>query len=388
MRPDRVRLLTFLTAFGVGGTERQALELGWALDLRRFEVRLACLRRWGSLLGELAARGTPLTEYGVDRLYGRRALGQQLRFARDLRRQRIRVMHAYNFYPIVFAVPAARLARVPAVVVSIRDTGVYLSPWKRRAQRAVCRLAHRILVNAEAVRQWLAADGYDPRKIRVIRNGIDLSRFQRRGGDGALRRSFGWSADAPVVAVLARLTPMKGFEDFLDAAAIVARRVPEARFLIVGDDHVVRDGAVVPRVEYRRELEARARRLALAGRLVFAGLRHDVPEVLSEVTVSVLPSLSEGLSNVLLESMAAGVPVVATRVGGNPEVVEDERTGLLVPPRDPGALAGAICAVLERPGLAAGFRAAGLRRVADQFSKARMVDETERCYLDLLDPAH
>ena len=388
MRHERVRLLKFLTAFGVGGTEGQAVALGRALDPSRFELSLACLRRSGSLLDDVEARGVPLTEYGIGRLYGLRALAHQTRFARDLRRNRIQMLHTYNFYPTVFAVPVARLAGVPAIVVSIRDTGVYLSPWKRRVQRAVCRLAHRILANAEAVRQWLIADGYAPGKISVIRNGIDLSRFAPRDGDGSVRRELGLPTDAPLVTVLSRLTPMKGLEDFLEAAAVVARRVPRARFLIVGDDHVVRDGVVVSRAEYRRELEDRARRLGLGEHVVFAGLRLDVPRVLSEVAVSVLPSLSEGLSNVVLESMAAGVPVVATRVGGSPEVVDDGRTGFLIPPRDPAALADAICEVLERPGLAASLGAAGRRRAAEQFSNERMVADTERFYLGLFATTH
>lgn len=387
MGPERIRLLKFLTVFGMGGTERQAVSLGRALDPSRFELHVACLRRWGHLLPDVEALGVPLAEYGLDRLYGGRALRQQWRLARDLRRSRIQVMHTYNFYPTVFAVPVARLVGVPGIVVSIRDTGVYLSPWQRRVQRLVCRLAHRIVANAEAVRQWLVAEGYEPGKITVIRNGVDLSRFTPRSADGHLRRELGLPPEAPIVTVLARLNPVKGLEDFVAASALVARRVRDARFLIVGDGNVVRDGAVVPDVAYRQALERHARRLGLGERLVFAGLRLDVPELLAEAAVSVLPSLSEGLSNVLLESMAAGVPVVATGVGGNPEAVEDGRTGLLVPPRNPAALAGAICRTLEDAELAARLGRAGQCRIAEHFSLERAVNETERLYLTLLEGA-
>jgi glycosyltransferase involved in cell wall biosynthesis len=181
---------------------------------------------------------------------------------------------------------------------------------------------------------------------------------------------------------------VKGLEDFLDAAALVARRNGAARFLIVGDGHVCRDGAVVPDAEYRQALEARARRLGLGDRVVFTGVRLDVPEVLAQVAVSVLPSLSEGLSNVVIESMAAGVPVVATRVGGTPELVEEGRTGLLTPPRDPVALAGAICRVLEDRELASRFGQAGRRRIAEHFSLERMVRDTEGLYERLLTAGH
>jgi glycosyltransferase involved in cell wall biosynthesis len=386
---QRVRLLKFISLFGMGGTERQAVALARALDPSRFELRMACGRRWGQLLEEFETLGVPLAEYRIHRLYGPHALRQQIRLARDLRRNRIQVMHTYNFYPTVFAVPVARLIGVPAIVVSIRDIGVYLSPRQRLVQRVVCRLAHRIVANAEAVRDWLMAEGYDPGKITVIRNGLGLerSRFVSPNGNGHIRREFRLPVDCPVVAVVSRLRPLKGLEDFLEAAALIARRVPNTRYLLVGEGHVVRDSGIVPDLEYQRALEARVRRLGLGERVVFAGFRPDVPEVLAEVTVSVLPSLSEGLPNVLLESMAAGVPVVATRVGGNAEIVDDGRTGLLVPARDPAALADAICKILERPGMAANFGQAGQRRVTEHFSLERMVGETERLYLSLLERA-
>ncbi len=136
---------------------------------------------------------------------------------------------------------------------------------------------------------------------------------------------------------------------------------------------------------YKSELEGYALRLGLGGRVVFTGFRLDIPELLSEVAVSVLPCVSsEGLSNTLLESMAAGVPVVATRVGGNPEVVEEGVTGLLVPPRDPQALASGICRLLENPELGSRFGRAGRQRVTQHFSLERMVRETETLYLQLI----
>src|SRR5262249_5467856 len=133
-------------------------------------------------------------------------------------------------------------------------------------------------------------------------------------------------------------------------------------------------------LDYRRELEDHIWRLGLKGRVVFTGFRSDVSDLLSDVTVSVLPSLSEGLSNAVLESMASAIPVVATRVGGTPEAVEEAVTGLPVPPRDSAALAGAIRRILEDPELAARLGHAGRRRVAEHFSLEHMVRETERFY--------
>jgi len=220
-------------------------------------------------------------------------------------------------------------------------------------------------------------EGYDERKITVIRNGIDPTPFGKKATAGKLHQELGLPPGAPIVAVLSRLSPIKGLEYFLEAVRTVAAKAPEARFLIVGQ-------AEPQDAEYRRTLETYADRLGLGRRLVFTGLRLDVPQVLDEVAVSVLPSLSEGLSNVLLESMAAGVPVVATRVGGSPEAVEEGVTGFLVPPRDAAGLAGAISRVLEDRDLAARLGRAGRARVVERFSIQDVIRQTEQLYLTLL----
>jgi glycosyltransferase involved in cell wall biosynthesis len=383
MLPNRIKLLKFVTLLGYrnGGTENHAMNLVQALDPSRFDMHLACLRRWGHLPKEIEARQIPLVQYEVNRLYGPRALKQQLRFARYIRHSQIEIVNTYGFYANVFAIPAARLAGVRVIIASIQDIGAYLTPTKKRLQKLICRWADCIVANAEAVRQWLIAEGYNPAKITVIRTCTDLSKFANKTSGTGLRQELGLPPLSPLVAVLSRLDRVKGIEYFLEAAAMVARRVPEARFLVVGDATKQVDG------DYRKELERRADRLGLGARIRFTGLRHDVPDILAEVAVSVLPSLSEGLSNVLLESMAAGVPVVATTVGGNPEAIEDGVTGLLVPPRDPGALAQAICRLLDSPELASRFGQAGRERVIERFSLERMVQETESLYLDLLNRA-
>lgn len=378
---DRIRLLTFTTVFAIGGTERHLMNLTDGLDHGRFDLSFGCLKRSGEFLGDIEALGIPVSEYPVRRLYGFRTLVEELKFCRDLRRQSIEIVHTYNFYPNVFALPTARLTGTPVVIASIRDTGPYLTKWQRIVQRIACRFAHHILVNADAVKQWLIAEGYAADNITVIRNGLDLSRFPATGPDLALRDELGVPRDAPIVAMLARLDRQKGAEDFLDAAARVAARVENACFLIVGGN------TFASRDDYRRELEARAQRLGLAGRIVFTGFRLDVPRLLSQVAVSVLPSFSEGLSNTLLESMAAGVPVVATRVGGNPEVVEHGATGWLVEPHDPAALAEAILSILDDPDRAAAFSRRARERVLEQFSLQRMVRETESFYERALDLA-
>jgi glycosyltransferase involved in cell wall biosynthesis len=386
-QPSKVKLLKFITNLAVAGTERQFMNLGRSLDPFRFELHFACLNRWGEFLKEIEASGKPLVEYPITCLYNHNAVIKQLKFAKYIKRNRIHIVHTYGFYTNVFAIPAAWLAGAPVIVASIRDTGGYQTPTQNRVQKFMCRLADCIVVNAEAIRQWLIAEGYDPEKITVIRNGIDLSHFTPKTRGNGLREELGLPQGAPLIAVLSRVNRVKGIEYFLEAATIVCRRFPEARFLIVGEGRTAVNGHIVDS-PYKVELERYAIRLGLAGRALFTGVRLDVPEVLSEVAVSVLPCVSsEGLSNSLLESMAAEVPVVATRVGGNPEVVEHGVTGLLIPPRDPHALASAICRLLENPDLASRFGRAGRQRVTEQFSLERMVCETEDLYLKLLEKA-
>lgn len=373
MRTTKIRLLQMLTNFHIGGTERQVANLALGIDSSHFDLHLACLWNSGELLAELEDLRVPRSEFRIGSLYSPKTLWQGIRLAHYVRRNLIQIVHSYGFYPNVFTVPAARLAGASIVVASIRDTGDWLTPMQRRLQKLVCRLADCVLVNAEAIRQNLLEQGYDASKIVVIRNGITLSKFAGRSRSAGLRRELGLPLSARLVAVFSRLNRFKGVEYFLDAAAVLAGKVPDVCFLVVGDGG------------NKKELEEYACQLGLAQRIVFTGFRSDVPDLLSEVAISVLPSLSEGTSNTLLESMAAGVPVIATRVGGNPEVIEDGVSGLLVPPRDSAALAAAMDRLLEDESLARVLGQAAMRRVSELFSLEGSVHETEHLYQRLVD---
>jgi glycosyltransferase involved in cell wall biosynthesis len=373
-----IRLLKVVPTFMCGGTENQFMTLGRSLDPARFELEFACLRRWGAFADEVAARRIPLLECNVRSFRSVSAIGQQARLARHLAKRRIDIVHAYSFYGNVFAVPPARLAGVPVVIASIRDRAPYLSPMQKRVQRWACQFADCILVNALAVKDWLIGEGYDASKIVVIPNGVDLSRFEPVETSASPFRALGISAGTPVVLVVSRLNPLKGLESFLEAAALVTPAFPSARFVIVGDTNPNERA-------YWSVLTNLTERLGMAERVTFAGLRQDVPQLLAAATVSVMPSLNEALSNVLLESMAAGAPLVATRVGGTPEAIEDGVNGLLVPPGDPTAMASAICRLLENPIRAARLGQAARQLINERFSMERMVNRTEQLYHALLD---
>ena len=374
---DPIRVLKIVPTLLCGGTENQFMTLSRSLDDRLFQLELACLRRMGPFVAEADRGGMPLHEYPIDSFRSARALAQQARFAGDVVRRRIDIVHAYNFYGNVFAIPPARLAAVPVVIASIRDRGPYLTPMQIRVQRHVCRLATRVLVNADAVKEWLLEHGYDARRIVVIRNGVDLERFAGAVDPGAIRHELGLPPNAALVTVVSRLNQLKGLEQFLEAAALLAPRFPNAYFLVVGESRLGDQ-------HYKPSLTQLATRLGLTGRVFFTGFRSDVPAVLASATVSVMPSLNEALSNVLLESMAAGVPTVATRVGGTPEAMVDGATGLLVPAADVAAMAAAIARLLTDPALAAALGRAARRTIEERFSADRMAEATTQLYVDLL----
>lgn len=372
-----IRLLKVVPTLLCGGTEHQVMTLCRSLDRSHYDLEFACLRRLGPFIDEIRERGIPLNEYRTPSFKSLTGLAKQVKFARHLARRRTQIVHAYNFYGNVFAIPPARLTGVPVVIASIRDRGPYLSALQRRVQRHVCRLADCVLVNAEAVKDWLLADGYDASKIAVIRNGVDLSRFTLPAEPRRLRHELGLPPDTPLVAVVSRLNRLKGLEQYLHAAAAIADRYPAVHFLVVGETPPHDTG-------YLGELETLAHRLGIGRRVIFTGLRSDVPQLLASVTIAVMPSLNEALSNALLESMAAGAPVVATRVGGTTEALTDGENGLLVPPGDPGVLASAIARLLDDPALATRLGEAARQTIEQRFSIGRMVEATERLYLNLL----
>jgi glycosyltransferase involved in cell wall biosynthesis len=378
MKPAPIRLLKIVPTLLCGGTENQAITLARSLHEQGFSLEVACLRRIGPFVKELSNRGIPLFVYPIPGFYSFTALVQKVKFARHLRKQRTDVMHAYSFYGNVFGILPARMAGTPVVIASIRDKAAYLTPMQKRVQRFVCRFASCVLVNAEDVKEWLTAEGYNPEKIVVIPNGVELDRFSDVPDPEGVRREFGVAPGAPLVMVVSRLTRQKGLEQFLEAAKTLAPRFPDARFVIVGYANPAEQ-------DYEDSLKALTAQLGLTDRVIFTGLRQDVPRLLAAATVSVMPSLNEALSNVLLESMAAGAPTVATRVGGTPEAIVDEVTGLLVEPGDSSPLAAAVARLLEDPAFARGLGDAARKAIVDRYSVDKMVRATESLYLTLLE---
>lgn len=226
-----------------------------------------------------------------------------------------------------------------------------------------------------AVSEYLAAalvnDGVPQEKVSVVYNGIDSADGEQDAGT-SLRNRYGLPKEVPLIAAVGRLHRVKGHHYFIAAAARVARKHPEARFLVIGS------GPERPR------LERMVRRLGLSDRVLFTGFVKDVRKLYGEFALLVVASLSEGLPLTVLEAFLSGTPVVATCVGGLPEVIRDGDTGILVPPKDPERLAAAICWVLEQPVAARAMAAQGREVVLRKFSAPRMAQETLAVYRRVL----
>ena len=362
---QRPHVFLMTNTLETGGSERQFLTLSGALDRDKYSVELGCLSRKGALLHELGE----IAEFKLGgSLYRWQSLRVRMALLRYLRAQRVTVAHAFDFYTNLVLIPVARFAAVPAVIGSHRQIGDLLSPLQFGAQEAAFRLCDRVVCNSQAAAGRLRDAGIPSHKLVLIPNALPAGAFAEvppalPHPPGNLR-----------VGMIARMnSPVKNHSLLLRAAARLAATFPTVEFVLAGDGPL------------RPSLESLAEQCGLGGRVRFLGDRRDVPAVLAALDVSVVPSFSESLSNVIVESMAAGVPVVATRVGGSPEVVRHGETGLLVPPADEDALVEALGNLLSQPELRRewGGRARELARARFGFDQVRK--QFEQLYHDVLE---
>ncbi|HKX04019.1 MAG TPA: glycosyltransferase [Methylomirabilota bacterium] len=368
MTPPRPGVLLVGDTLNLGGTEGQFAEVACGLDRSRWDLDVCCVRAEGPLRARLEAAGLRAWSVGPRSFRSPALAGAILRLARHLRRHTVRLVHCFDFYSNILGVSAARLAGTPVVIASQRDMGNLRSRGQQAMHSLALGLATHVLVNSDAIATSLARTRAARRgRLAVIHNGVDLARFTPVAN--------GSSGRAPVtVGTLANLRPEKGLRQLVEAAAEVARTAVRARFVIWGDGPL------------RGDLEALIRARGLTGIVEMPGPTRQPESALKGCDVFVLPSLSEASSNVVLEAMGTGLPVVATRVGGLPGLVEDDSTGLLVPPNDVPSLARAILRLLETPGLAATMGARGRVRVLAEFSLERMSERVDAFYCRTLGP--
>lgn len=362
MTRDRPVVLLVGDTLNLGGTEGQCVELACRLDRSRWDVEVACIRPVGPLRPRLELAGFQPWHCGPASFKSPGLIGAIVALAHRMRTRGIAVVHSFDFFSNILALPAARLAGVRAVIGSQRDLGNLRPPAQQTLHNLSLRLATHLLVNSEAVKERVVQyQGVRPDRITVILNGVDLARFSPSNGTPRNGSSL-------VVGTLSNLRPEKGLADLIRAVGIVRDQWPDVRLVIWGEGPL------------RGELEDLARSLGLMRSVALLGSTTTPEAALRDLDIFVLPSLSEACSNGLMEAMAMALPVVATSVGGNPGLVKDEISGLLVPPADGPAVAKAISRLLEDRPLAARLGEQARVQAYLTFGIGRMVARTEALY--------
>lgn len=351
----------------VGGGEVSLLGLLSGLDSSRF-VPVAVCPSEGELAEEIRKLGIEVNIVSMPRL----KWGNPFAFFRAvsglaelIRGRGIALVHANGSRCAVYGGLAARLSGVPMIWhVRILESDGLLD-------RFLAGLSVMVMVNSAAVKNrfhWLKPQD----KVQIVYNGIDLEAFKEPAG-GGIREELGLGDKTALIGTVGRLDWYKAHKYFLEAARKIKLVMPDSHFLIVGGGGE------------RAALERQAEKLGLSSCVTFAGHRRDIPAILSGLDIFALSSVSEGFGRVVVEAMAAGKPVVATRVGGIPEIVQDGVTGRLVPPANPVALAGAVVELLRDKSKAAALGAAGRLRASDLFGAEKNVKTTESLYGKVLD---
>jgi len=357
-------VLHLSSSSGPGGAEAVMASVASGLDAARYRS-LVCLFRDGWLRARCEGLGL---ETHVIPMKGMLDVEWLRRFTRLLRERGVGLIHAHEFGANTYGTLAGRLARVP-VVATVHGRSYYTDRGRRRlAYRVVSRAAAMVAVSKDVKRFVVERAGVSTRRVRVVYNGIAPAAPVTPGATAHLRAELGLGGGDRVVAVVGSLYGVKGHRYLLEAAPKVLAICPSTVFLLAG------------RGECEVALRAQAKSLGIDARVRFLGFRQDVQALLTLSDVFVLPSLSEGLSMAILEAMAAAKPVVATKVGGNPELIVDGETGILIECANPEALASAVTTILTDPAEARRLGENGLSRVQRRFTSAAMVRNYEAIY--------
>ena len=351
-------------SFETGGSERQFVELARSLNPASYRVSLGCLQPKGPFRKDVVA----VEHFNLGgSLYRLPSMRTRYRLAARLGAAGIAIAHAFDFYTNLTLIPAAKLARTPVVIGSLRQLGDLLTPIRRRAQLMMFRWSDCVICNSQAAANNLLRHGFRPERLAVIGNGLPLSAFAETlpvitPRPGVLR-----------VGMVARMNARsKNHRILLEAAARLRPRMPNFEIVLVGDGPL------------RAELERQAADMGISDAVQFLGDRRDMQAILASLDVTVLPSESESLSNAILESMAAGVPVIANHVGGNIELLSNDR-GILLPPGDLEALTAALQRIAADTPLRDSLSRNARKFAHENFTTEQMRKKHEELYAELLD---
>lgn len=377
---SEARLLVVTESLGTGGTESHLIRLLPLLARRGVDVAVFCMSERGSRASELERAGVKV--FAAREHSGRHGTllrkplhagvsGVKLRGL--LRRFHPDIVHFYLPGPYLVGAPIALLSRTPVKIMSRRSLSRYQRNWPTvaRIERLLHRSMDAVTGNSRAVVKELSVEGVPDTKLRLIYNGIDIAPGMDRS---EARRALGLEDDSLVGVMVANLIPYKGHHDLIEGLALVAKQLPAGwRVLLAGRDEGLRP-----------ELEALTAERGITENLLFLGERSDVPRLLAAADFALLTSHEEGFSNVVLEGMAASLPMIVTGVGGNAEAVLDGETGFVMPPSNPKAIGEAVLRLAHDRNLRKSLGDAGRKRVADHFSMEACLNAHLELYRTLL----
>ena len=370
---ERKRILLLTDIFGgMGGSERNVSQLLAGIDKDKFELYVACLTSV-KLPGNVRDQDVSIIDLNGDGIYTIGGLRNLVFLKRLVYEKNISLIVTYHESSDFYGLALSHICHIP-VISSRRDMSFKTRGRHRLAYRLVGRYFDSVIAVSDAVKKEVVRRHWFPEKrIATIYNAINVNEYGKTKGGIALKDKMGIDPKHPIVGVVANIRKIKGHQYFVLAASIIHKRNPDVEFLVVGYD-MIKDGYSIA------ELKQYAEQVGISQNLHFIGGRRDIADVISLFDVAVLASLSEGFSNVILEYMASSKPVVATKVGGNPEIVVHGETGLLVPPANADVLASAILSILEDKEAASRFGNAGRKRVEERFSLDIMLKNYENLF--------
>ncbi len=372
MNESQTPVLVFhlITELSIGGAQNALLHLLEKMDRERFTAMVVCYYNGDGAIGrKLRSLGVTVIELGMVHKYQLHALIKLFLLLKQLRPV---ILHTWMFHANIPGRILGRLAGVPVIISSEHTLGQegHFRQWANRMSAGLC---DQIVCVSQAVSQFAQTQiGLPPRKISVIPNGIELDEFKDLFGKKQSRKMLGLPADGLIIGTIGRPRPVKGFHFLLKAFVLLEKKVPDALLVFVGNG------------PDEGKLKKMALESGICQKIYFLDDRDDIPNVLPAFDLFVLPSIWEGMGIVILEAMAAGLPVLATRVGGVPELVLPDVTGVLVAPSDPEAWIDPLKRLLEEPALRTRLGAQGRKRVEDLFNIQNTVKKTEALYTTLL----
>jgi glycosyltransferase involved in cell wall biosynthesis len=374
MNEKKLNILQIVDGFRMGGAETKLCELIERMDTTKFNSHLANVGPAGPLDSRFNALEVPI--YKCQRKHGF-DIKPVFQLRRIMQEQKIDIVQTTLFWADVVGSIAARLAKVPVVLsweTVTHEGDTYHDKWQRKAgyNLAMKFTDGVVAVSHEVKNSLIKRRGLPPEMIHVIHYGVDLEKFSSNGEYSNKKQELGLPDDDVVIGIVARLEPMKGHKIFVDAFCQLKDKYPGVSVVFVGDGSC------------RLELEKMAKEAGLEKRIHFLGIRKNVNEILDAIDFFVLPAISgEGLPNVVLEAMACSKPVIATRVGGSPEMIEDGHSGFIVPPENVAALAGMMEKMLCERDKIAWLGSNARRRVEKDFSLQKQINEFEALYKEM-----